>query len=471
MFNVLVLIYAIFYLILTQIRPVWALMLIIVALPAYLIRFSLVGIPCTLLELMIILSFGAWVVKILKDYKFDLKKYWREKRNRASYPFKLEIVALLLISYGAVFVAALSSSALGIFKAYFLEPIIWFILVINILGKEKKASEKIIWSMLISALLVSAVAIYQKITGQFIFNEFWANEATRRAVSFFGYPNAVGLYLAPIVVIMISFLQQKLFSNSDNKTRKNILEIVIIAVAIILSLLSIYFAKSEGALAGIVAAVIFYGLLVNKKMRQVTLATLVIGLMFIVSPPKLLDYAKHKIILTNLSGQIRREQWIETKKMLSSNYAWILGAGLSQYPIKVLPYHQEGIFVKNDDPNWLQKVRTSAAYRAQVWQPTEVYMYPHNIFLNFWTELGLLGMLLFTWIIGKYIYCAIKLFRSESRRKRVDRFVILGLGAAMVAILVHGLVDVPYFKNDLAVFFWLLVAFLGLYLVDYKNKE
>lgn len=440
------------------------------ALPAYLIRFSLAGIPCTLLELMIILSFGAWVVKILRDYKFSLKKYWQERKNRISYPFKWEIIALLLISYSAVFVATMSSGALGIFKAYFLEPIIFFILVINILGKEKKASEKIMWSMLVSALLVSLLAVYQKLTGQFIFNEFWSNEATRRSVSFFGYPNAVGLYLAPIVVILGSWLQQKLFINHESK-KKNILAIIIIATTIILSLLSIYFARSEGALVGIMAAAIFYGLLINKRMRQVTVVALVVGLMLIASTPKLLDYAKHKITLSDLSGQIRQQQWIETKKMLFHNGTWILGAGLSQYQIKVLPYHQEGIFVKNDDPNWLQKVRTSATYRAQVWQPTEVYMYPHNIFLNFWSELGLLGMLLFTWIIGKYLYCAIKLFGVEKRQKRVDRFIILGLGAAMVATLVHGLVDVPYFKNDLAVLFWLLIAFLGLYLVSYKNKE
>ena len=35
----------------------------------------------------------------------------------------------------------------------------------------------------------------------------------------------------------------------------------------------------------------------------------------------------------------------------------------------------------------------------------------------------------------------------------------LGIVLAMVAIIVHGLVDVPYFKNDLALEFW---TFLGL---------
>lgn len=30
--------------------------------------------------------------------------------------------------------------------------------------------------------------------------------------------------------------------------------------------------------------------------------------------------------------------------------------------------------------------------------------------------------------------------------------------ASMAALLVHGLVDVPYFKNDLAVLFWILIS-------------
>ncbi|MFA4942120.1 MAG: O-antigen ligase family protein [Patescibacteria group bacterium] len=459
MFNLLVLIYAILYFVLARIRPSWALMLIIAALPSYLIRFSVFGVPATLLELMILLLFFSWI--------FDIRKKLFNKKDRLPYPFKWEMIALLLVSYSSVFVASLSSSALGIFKAYFFEPIIFFILIINILGRDKRFVEKIIWPMLVSALAVSLLAVYQKITGQFIFNEFWANEATRRSVSFFGYPNAVGLYLAPIIVILSSFLHQKL---SVSFNWKKIWEIIIISLTIVLSLLSIYFARSEGALVGVLAAVIFYGLLVNKKMRRITIITLVVGLIIIVSVPKALDYARHKITLTDLSGQIRRQQWVETKKLLVADNNWILGVGLSHYQESIAPFHQEGIFVKNDDPNWLEKVRTSAVYRAQVWQPTEIYMYPHNIFLNFWIELGLLGMLVFIWIIIKYLYQSVKLFVQEKKKGNIN-FVVLGLGSAMIATLVHGLVDVPYFKNDLSLLFWSLIAFLGIFLINYNNKE
>ncbi len=32
--------------------------------------------------------------------------------------------------------------------------------------------------------------------------------------------------------------------------------------------------------------------------------------------------------------------------------------------------------------------------------------------------------------------------------------------AAMVVIVIHGLVDTPYFKNDLAILFWLIIGLL-----------
>ena len=39
-----------------------------------------------------------------------------------------------------------------------------------------------------------------------------------------------------------------------------------------------------------------------------------------------------------------------------------------------------------------------------------------------------------------------------------DGALQLGVLLALVAVVVHGLVDVPYFKNDLCLLFWTLVA-------------
>jgi len=51
-----------------------------------------------------------------------------------------------------------------------------------------------------------------------------------------------------------------------------------------------------------------------------------------------------------------------------------------------------------------------------------------------------------------------------------NKYIILGLLCSMVVIVVHGLVDVPYFKNDLAVMFWLMIAMLSIITIENKNK-
>jgi O-antigen ligase len=83
---------------------------------------------------------------------------------------------------------------------------------------------------------------------------------------------------------------------------------------------------------------------------------------------------------------------------------------------------------------------------------TEKLIYPHNIFLNFWTETGVLGLLVIFWIMA--IIARLSFARDSDPVWR-DAFT-----AAFLAILAHGLIDVPYFKNDLAVLTWMMLALL-----------
>lgn len=96
----------------------------------------------------------------------------------------------------------------------------------------------------------------------------------------------------------------------------------------------------------------------------------------------------------------------------------ITGAGLNNYQNSLKPYHQAGIFVKNDDPRWHHKTVWDEEYRKQVWQPVEIYLYPHNIFLNFWSELGLFGALLFSFLMIKVIFELLLKLRKIDKNKR-----------------------------------------------------
>lgn len=455
-----IIIFIVFFLVLALSRIDYALFFLISALPAYLIRFSIFGIPSTVLEAMILITFAVW---FFKDWLPHLRDIIKKRAERIPYPFSWEIILLIILSFIATGIASFNLGALGIWKAYFFEPILVFILIINVY-REKRDWQKILWALLISAASVSLMAIWQKLTGQYIFNEFWANEETRRVVSWFGYPNAVGLFLAPLVLLFIGWFFSLPHQTTLSKTFKKILIILIISA----SLFSIYFARSEGALIGIIAGLFIFGLLAGRKQRIITLVLtgVIIGGLFFSTPTK--NFIITKLTLKDLSGQIRQRQWKETLLALTGNKI-ITGAGLNNYQKTVSPYHQAGIFFNSDNlPNFDEQLRASSTLRTKYWQPVEIYLYPHNIFLNFWSELGLLGALIFMWLIFKSIFISLKLTITYGREKHSEKYLALGLMSALVTIFVHGLVDVPYFKNDLSVMFWVFLAFISLLNLNQK---
>ena len=452
----LIIIALIFFTAISILKLDWALFIILASLPTYLIRFNIGPIPFTLLEAMIIIIFLIWIIKS-KPWLRLRKSAWQERTKK--YPYYFEIIAILIAAWTALAIAGFNNSALGIFKAYFLEPVMLYIVIINC--GSKGIEKKFLWPLTISSLLLSLFAIFQQLTGSFIANPFWAALETRRVTSVFPYPNALGLFLAPIFFLSAALLYfYPKHSNLITAAKK-----IFIIVSLLSSILAIFFARSEGALIGIIVALFIIAILANKKSRRLALGLAALGIIFLITYAPAWKYVQQKATLMDLSGQIRRQQWLETINMLKEGRI-ISGAGLSKYQEKVIPFHQEGIFVKNDDPEFQRHVVWNEEYRKKVGQPVEIYLYPHNIFLNFWTETGLFGALLFTWLIARYLFEAIKLLKNTQDRYR---YLILGLIGAMSTIIIHGLVDVPYFKNDLAILFWFLIALLGI--IKLKQKE
>jgi len=475
----LILIFTVLFFLLAWWRLDWAVMLLVGALPAYLIRFSIFGLPSTLLEVMIWAVFLVWLIKNFIQVKNNFLENFKNnnKKIKVRYPFDWEIVLLLLVALAAAGAAGFSSSSLGIWKAYFFEPVMMFIVVLNVM-KGEKGREKILWALAVSALAVSALAIYQKFTGDFIGNPLWAAAETRRVVSFFGYPNAVGLYLGPIVLVMAGWLcdiaknfQFSIF-NFQTIFNSKIFKIFFVCLVIILSVLSIYFAKSKGALMGVAAGLIIFGLMASKKIRWATIIALILISIGVAAYQPARDLAISNITFASKSGQIRKAGWTDSWKMLKDGRI-LTGAGLANFQTAVAPFHTQGIFIKDSsDPEAQRKLVYNEAYRTAHWQPLEIYLYPHNIVLNFWSELGLAGILLFIWVIGKYLYLGIFNFQfSIFKQFSMNKFLNIGLICAMVVIAIHGLVDVPYFKNDLAVIFWLLIAMMSMINLETKYEK
>ena len=73
-------------------------------------------------------------------------------------------------------------------------------------------------------------------------------------------------------------------------------------------------------------------------------------------------------------------------------------------------------------------------------------LHPHNLFLAVWLNLGLTGLLSFVFIV-------IKIFQNAFSTDHIYRGPIV---AAAFAVLIQGMFDTTYFKNDLSAIFWLV---------------
>lgn len=458
--NLLIVIFACIFFLLCLKRLDWALFILIATLPSYLIRFKIGPIPSTLLEIMILICFAVW---FFKDKPYKLWRHLGDKNwRRINYPFRWEIILVLICSFLALIPANFSNEALGISKAYFLEAILVFILLINVF-KDKKNYRQILWALSLSAFGVSLWAIIQKISGQFIANPFWSNPQNFRAVSFYGYPNAVGLYLGPIIIILGTFFLTLIKDGDFKKEKFAGVKIFFLGLTIIMSLAAIVLARSEGALAAILISTLIILIIHSRRGRYLAISLTLLSIIVLSFLPNIKNYIIEKATLENLSGRIRELQWKETYKMLNDGH-FIMGAGLNQYPKIIAPYHQDGFFFNRDHlDNFDQRLRVSAELRNKYWQPVEIYQYPHNIFLNFWSELGILGVIIFSWLIIKFLIITFIQTKKLKREKdKIDSLISLSLFGAMTTITLHGLVDVPYFKNDLSVLFWIIMAIFGI---------
>mgnify|MGYP000959694020 CR=1 FL=1 len=434
--------------------------ILIFGLPSYLIRFNLGPLPMTVLEGMILILFGIWTIeklrnkeiKKIRELDFGKIRRWVEKWRGLFGP----IILFLLAGSVAVVVSSETQAAMGLWKAYFIEPILFFVVLTSVIKKEDL--KNIFWAMAGSSAVVSAVAVYQKVTGNWIANDFWAAEATRRVSGVFPYPNALALYLAPIVILLIGFLVKswgggkKGIEISRNKVeinRNKLLCCYIVKLLgwgiVVADLLAVYWSGSKGAIMGIGAGIFFYAVFWKGKRKYFwpVVAIGVVAAVFLWQSGRI-NLKGNFSVEGGDSISVRQEMWAESWQMIKDHY--MLGAGLAGYQEVMAEYHQKKYI--------------------------EIYLYPHNIIFNFWSETGLLGLLAFLGIIVWFYRRALtklkndlgfKIYPPASALSASDwraGDLRISIAAAMTVVIIHGLVDVPYFKNDLSVFFWLMIGLM-----------
>lgn len=381
-------------------------------LPVYLIRFSIGPIPTTLLELLFLILFGVWIVKYKGWQKSIL--LWKKLPS-----WRMVFLLIGLAATAGVLVSGNLTEALGVWKAYYIEPMLLALIILTSI-RNKNEVRGIFVALGISGIAVSVFGLLQFITGLGLPIPW---DIERRVTSFFPYPNAVGLYLGPIIIIAALELLR------TYKTK--IWHLVTFwSFVLLLASATIFLSETEAAWIAIPAALAVVSLFYKKTRRIAILLIVLTAIVVLVTPA-----AMQKLTLQDYSGSVRLKQWEETYHFLSDN--WTLGAGLSGYPSALEPYH--------------------------TYEEIEIFQYPHNIILNIWVELGIAGVLIFLWLASLIIRGFLNRYGETIKQD----WVLLISFTVLLEMGIHGLVDVPYFKNELAMLSWGVIALFILSLNPY----
>lgn len=391
-------------------RPVISAAAILFLAPTYLLKVN--HWPLTVLELFLLVFFACWAVKKIRE-KVNSKEIFSKFLNIFGRSY---FVALALILSGVLISTILSADwrlGAGIFKAWILEPIIFSLILAEII-KNKKEIKLMVSSLVAGTALVAIISLIYKIFDQLTFDG--------RLVGWYLSPNHLAMYLAPgFILAWWGFFTE----NDKNKKRLYLL------VALILGL-AIYFTFSYSAWLGILGAIGVALFLSCKADFIEKRKVIIIGLLILIFFLAIGCWQGGSEKLNNLlkfdrsSWQSRLMVWQSAGKILESH--WLVGVGPGLFQKYYLEY--QSFF--------------SVPYLE--WAVPQ----PHNLFLAWWLQSGILGLIGFLTLLVSYFKKIILI----KQKQLLGVFLVAVFGY----ILIHGLIDTPYWKNDLALIFWSIVS-------------
>lgn len=430
-----------------------AVLLLPLFFPFYLLRIDVSGIPIYFVEGLVILAAIPVFFKIIKGesheilskelsekIKFFFKNLFAKKERpfidflkSPFLPISLFLIACLI---SAVIVPNESfKQALGILKSWIIVPLIFFVIFYRTV-KTKKDISFAMKAYVASTIVLGLWALYQALSGQYI-------TIDDRVSGPFESANYLALYIAPaLIYVSVRFIQtfiHRRFETAD-KMWNDIERRVYVAPMVALLFAVLILTQSYGGIIGVFGALFLYIIYerttIPKGIGRTFLNKLIIFAVLIFVAGSAFAVILNSEKFTNLtklnehtSIATRFEIWTVGAQLIKENP--LFGIGLGQYESNYVARAEEILGKKPYE---------------------EKRLHSHNIFMEFWLNSGLLGLASFIWIVV-LAYMQLKKPMLDSYK----RVLVAGL-IMLTYILLHGLIDVPFWKNDLALLFWLIIG-------------
>ena len=386
----------------------------------FLVLFSIlpisiiIGSAASLLNiLMIILSFI-----IIFDYKKNLFLL-RDKT----------IITLFLLFLYLIFNSLISINfEIGILRNFGFLRYIFLFIVINYFFFSKENTDKIfkIWFTIFCIVLFDT--FYEVIIGHNILG--YGGSDTKRVVSFFKDEFIVGSFLNGLFFIIVGFL----FSNFEKKNNYQKYLIYLFLILVVTGM--IFSGERSNTIKLLVGLTIFFYFNNVIKFQHKLLFTILLITIFFVSFNKFSE-VKHRYyndLVAKLQNKEKRENYIYFKIYRSGFEVFkkypIFGAGNKNYRIETC---------KKD------KERNKNYY---------CITHPHQIYLEFLSEHGLIGSLILLILILYLIFQNLKIMLIKKNLIQISTFAFL---------LTHFVPLIPsgsFFSDFNANFFWINLSIL-----------
>lgn len=395
------------------------LFLTILMTPAYVIRFGLFGLPANSLLLWIIF---VWLVFLV--YLINKREVGRFLRSVQSLPFIIKTTLGLFVVAGLVSLLPekFSTESIGLFLVWFVQPISMFLIARFIFEKRPQSREVILQALYVMLAALGILALIQFFSLNFLPEMYWGNSVEpKRAVGLFIHPNFLALFVAPVLAFLLPHLTKTLLAKSYKlQAWKSWWPVAAWVLGLIALLLSMSRAGWLGLAVAAAVFVIWFG---DKKIRVAATSLIFIGVLIVGFNVNL----RYRLLLP----------FYGEKSAVSRISLWRTGAtAIKEAPVL-------GLGLGGFGQQW-ERLNNDVNL--------DTHNFPHNVFLNFWVETGLLGLITFVILAGLVIVRGFK--------KGATAYAV-GLSLFVITLLSQGLIDNPYFKNDLAMIFW-LVAALGI---------
>jgi putative inorganic carbon (HCO3(-)) transporter len=425
------------------------------------LRFSLVEI---LLYTCVGVGLLQYAVCIVRRKKWRYQLSWSALRDRFG-PFLWPIIVFLLAALVSIVIAYSRNNAERAFREEVFGPVLYLVLAFVCLRTRQDVT-RLLLALLGSGFIIAILGCIQY---------FFVVHDGSRIATVYGSGNNIGTFFDYALPIGLALILSRL-------SWKWRLSVLICSLPFFFVL---YQSESRGSLyLAMPMALLFVAAFAIRKRRVLLIASSAL----VVVAAILGGLYSQTIVSSIVNGHTGNQgqstalerPWLwRTALDMIHDSPW-LGYGMDNWLChysnswtKNKCVHPGGFPIQNhwvsdEDPNpplhayWITKDPATGQPTGLDAEPD--LSHPHNIFLHVWVSIGVFGLLAFLAVLVLFYWTFARLLRYLALIRPPEyellRWLLVGVGAAMLAALMQGLVDSAFLEQDLAFCFWILVAAL-----------